>query len=354
MNVWNWVWDKQNELNAAGHERLAEFIERISSDTCDNKHEAVDNYADEAIQMAKDAREPWVELFLRHWRLQSTVLHRQMPKQMVREAVSLIEFSHRPENADCPQGVCAVQDLTACYRAYDGPGYYKERMDACKETLDKITPRWSCFGCISAEYIYALYDNGDYAEALKKLEWVDNKMELSGRSNFDPELDLIRALIFIRLSKFEQAERTLKRFSSTSKVFKLHARVYEALSSAVQQNCNKALQQLPAANDIQVKSDVHTYWVEVIWLCAHANSDLFTTEHLQQCAGFLAHAEDRGAYRQALTMGAMVARLAILAGNDASTAGNALDTMKRVQNKLKEDLGASELISDISKEVERQ
>ncbi len=354
MNVWDWVYDKEQELREAGHEQLADFMDRIPEDTCANRHDAVDSYVDEAIKLAKDAKESWVELFLRHWYLQSAILHRQKPKQMVREAVSLIEFSHRPENADCPQSICAVQDLTACYRASDGPGYYKERLNACKETLDRITPRWSCFGCIGAEYIFALYDNGDYEEALNRLEWIDKQIEQSGCASYDPELELVRALVLIRLCKFEQAEKTLKKLQSGSKVFVLPSRVYAALLQAVQKNYDKALEQLPAAKEIEIKSDMHIFWIEVIWLCTQEKRTLFKSEYLQQCSRFLEHAEARGAYRQALTMGAMVARLANLTGEESGASASALETMKRVQKNLKKDLGASELIAEVAKEIEQQ
>jgi len=352
MNVWAWVDEKKSELRDAGHHHLADFIGRIAVDTCANRHAAVDTYADEAIQLARDANEPWVELFLRHWRLQSTILHRQQPKKMVREAVSLIEFSNRPENIDCPQSVCAVQDLTACYRAYDGPGYYEERAAVCKETLEKITPRWSCFGCIGAEYVYALYDSGNFVEALNQLDWLDRQIELSGHRSFDPEIELIRALVQMRLGQFEQAERTLKQFpKTTSHVFKLQAVVFKALSSALQNQHQEAFQQLPLGKDVKVKSDLHSYWVEVIWLCTKASKDLLTPSHLQQCAQFLELAEDRGAYRQALLMGAMVNRLALISPMNKAIANDALETMKRVRPMLKSDLGATELIDTISNEM---
>jgi len=97
MNIWRWVGEKRAELLKNGHDQLADLIENISSDTCSGNHDAVDRYAEEAIQLARDINEPWVEIFLRHWRLQSAVLRREKPKEMVREAVELLEFSHNSE-----------------------------------------------------------------------------------------------------------------------------------------------------------------------------------------------------------------------------------------------------------------
>ena len=59
--------------------------------------------------------------------------------------------------------------------------------------------------------------------------------------------------------------------------------------------------------------------------------------------GTLLYAEERGATREALQMGAMVAAMFIAAG-DGDTAHEALDVLKRVQPLLRTDFGVSELI----------
>ena len=172
MNVWGWVWDAKSELEEQGHVELKGYMDRMPSDTCDGRHDLVDSYADEAIGMAKELNIGWVELFLRHWKLQSHVLHRAKPEAMLKEAVHLLEFSSRDENKDCPQSVCAVQDLTSCYGCIDGPGYFEERIAVAEETLERINPDWDCYACIATEYASALLDDGQIDQCIEYLSLI--------------------------------------------------------------------------------------------------------------------------------------------------------------------------------------
>src|SRR5690606_23689187 len=142
MDIWQWVHDIDPELRRGGHARLAELIKRLPSATVDEQHERVDALAPEALSLARAAGLPWVEEFVLHWHLQSRVLHRSHGDMALGEAVALVEYAHSEPARGCPQAVCTVQDLAACYSQVDGPGYGPERAAVARETLARIDPTW--------------------------------------------------------------------------------------------------------------------------------------------------------------------------------------------------------------------
>ncbi len=173
MDIWDWVHSTTERLREgdAEQQRLARLIRELPSATCDDEHERVDMLVPEAVALARSLDEPWIELFLRHWNLQSRVLHRCLARpEELREAVDLLEFANRPTTQKCPQSVCVTQDLACCYSRADGPGYVNERLAVAQETLARIDPSWPCFDCISAEYFSALMDDARAEEALRFVE----------------------------------------------------------------------------------------------------------------------------------------------------------------------------------------
>ena len=170
MDIWAWVRASTRELSSSGHARLAELLMQIPDATCDDRHAEVDALVPEALALARATKNPWIEMFVRHWSLQSRVLHRHEVSDCLPEAVSLLEFASRPGARDCPQSVCVTQDLACCYGDKDGPGYAAERLAVARETLARIDPTWPCFDCISSEYVAALIDDDRAAEALPFIE----------------------------------------------------------------------------------------------------------------------------------------------------------------------------------------
>jgi tetratricopeptide (TPR) repeat protein len=172
VNIWAWVHEIKHRLErgAAPEQRLAELMNELPSAAVDEAHERVDSMVPEAVALARELDEPWAEVFVRHWNLQSRVLHRRQAGEELREAVSLLDFASGPRTRGCPQSVCAVQDLAVCYAIRDGPGYVAERLAVASETLARIDPGWACFDCISGEYFSALIDDERPAEALAFIE----------------------------------------------------------------------------------------------------------------------------------------------------------------------------------------
>ncbi len=167
MDIWGWVSATKRQLREGGNERLASLMSALPTMVCDNEHARVEALVPEALALARAAKRPWVEVFIRHWLLQSRVFHRHEVGRSRHEAVSLLEFANREETEGCPQSICVTQDLAGCYARVDGPGYVSERLQVARESLNKIDPSWPCYACISSEYADALIDGGEEEEALR-------------------------------------------------------------------------------------------------------------------------------------------------------------------------------------------
>ncbi|KIG15177.1 TPR repeat protein [Enhygromyxa salina] len=207
MNIWAWVREtnarlRRGEPNA---QRLAQLIDELPSAAVNEAHERVESMVPEALALARELDEPWVQLFVRHWNLQSRVLHRRRAGDELREAVSLLDFASGAQTQACPQSVCAVQDLAVCYAIRDGPGYVPQRLAVAQETLARIDPSWGCFDCISAEYVSALLDDDKPADALA---FIERQAKLAAEHGelepgFNSRLNRARALAL--LDRAEQA-----------------------------------------------------------------------------------------------------------------------------------------------------
>jgi tetratricopeptide (TPR) repeat protein len=181
VDIWRWVLDTEDELERNGDGRLAYLMRMIPHFTCEDRHAEVDALMPEALALARARKSPWIELFLRHWHLQSRVLHRHEVRDALPEAVSLLEYASRDETRGCPQSVCCTQDLAACYGDLDGPGYAEERLAVSAETLSRIDPTWPCFDCISAEHASALADAGRADDRLVFLRKQAGQLGEAGR-----------------------------------------------------------------------------------------------------------------------------------------------------------------------------
>ncbi|MEL7369418.1 MAG: hypothetical protein AAFN74_10930 [Myxococcota bacterium] len=166
MDIWAWVEDFTEQLAKAGQQRLAYEVLQLPSLVVDNRHEEVDRLVPGLLGAARDLQHRWLEVYVRHWNLQSRVLKRYEVKGLLPEAIELLDFANQDDTKTCPQSICVVQDLAHCYADTDGPAYGQERLDVAKETLSRIDPSWPCFRCISGEYASALLDMDRPQEAL--------------------------------------------------------------------------------------------------------------------------------------------------------------------------------------------
>lgn len=200
MNIWKWIDDLEPELRTAGHQHLAELMRELPRAAASDRHDRVDALAPVALALARAARLPWVEVFVRHWHLQSRVLHRAQGDMALGEAVALVDFSHGEAARGCPQAVCTVQDLAACYAWVDGPGYAPERIAVSRETLSRIDPSWPCYACISNELAGALRDQGAPQACIDFLD-EQRRVMAPGRHELLPQ----RIGALIELGRVEEA-----------------------------------------------------------------------------------------------------------------------------------------------------
>ena len=353
MDIWGWVYDVEEKLREEGKNSLADGIDKLPSDTVDGRHQEIDNYIGELVAEAKNSGHSWVELFIRHWYLQSKVLHRNEPKDAIKEAVSLLEFAHTEENRDCPQSICVVQDLANSYGAFDGPGYAEERLAVAAESLEKINPNWPCYKCIGAEYVEALQDAKRYDECIEFLDKVDNDFIESGRSKDTSHLLLTRVDVLADLGKFKKARKLAKKLSSWGggNSFILESNMFKARIEALDGNYEKALALRPSFEKIKVElPSLYDYWSEIQYhiLCNMPAQQ--TPENIQTMLEVALEMEARGTYRQAFNAYGWLLELSQLLPTSLDT-DDLLMRMEKMMGNLNKDLGAAARLAGLAKSV---
>lgn len=345
MDLWAWVNETERRLRKEGHRRLADLIERLPTEVCNDQHDRVDAIAPEALALAKSLELPWVEVFLKHWWLQSRVLHR-MDGRALGDAVALVELAHRDETRACPQGVCAVQDLASCYGLVDGPGFAEERLAVAKETLDRIDASWPCFTCISSEYASALRDRGDASESL---EFIDRQIAtLIARGQRDAIYDFPRdrVEVLIELGQLESALSfvdELARRGRKDAHHELSRRLDRARILARLGRADDALQSLPTIDEVRPTPLFYWFWADAavqLVRCGLAPNDAQLGRILQ---GFVDRLERQGVGRTTLELAHLHGRLALERGAP-HVARRALATMERATKLLNRPLDALERV----------
>ncbi|MCA9549615.1 MAG: hypothetical protein KC933_06245 [Myxococcales bacterium] len=170
MDVFAWLDAVNGTLLELGEHRLVDGVFRLSSLIHNDQHDAVDALVPELLTDLQRVRHPWLEVYVRHWALQSRILRRADVARGLDDAVYLVDFASQEETRDCPQSICAVQDLAAAYGYADGAGYAEERLAVTRETLDRIDATWPCFDCLSVEHADALVRAGRPEDAVEFVE----------------------------------------------------------------------------------------------------------------------------------------------------------------------------------------
>ncbi len=338
MNIWEWVEDLENELHSTGQDRLAYLMRTVPGHCCDGDHAFVDNVTAEALSLARAHGHPWLEVFFRHWHLQSQVLRRARGRDNLPEAVSLLEFANRPETRECPQSICAVQDLANCYGKVDGPGYIEERLAVAQETLGRIDPSWDCWRCISAEYITALVDAGrleDERAARAKL-----REEIAPHGDPDTKMLMGEAEMELRAGDFDVAECLIeqaeaKRWSNDEKT---RVEILRAELLARKGDAAKAVEALPPAADAWVDHSDFVDWTRAALAIRKAGGDV--PDLAREIWAMAEHAAVAGRIRDGITLFGRFADLSLEARALLST-GEALDRIDALIPDLARDMGAA-------------
>lgn len=266
MDIWRWVVETETTLIENGQIRLAEIIDELSHAVCDGRHARVDALVPEALALARAAEQPWLEVFIRHWNLQSLIFHRYQVKDALPEAVRLLDFASQETTRDCPQSICVTQDLTQCYAQLDGPGFVQERIEAARETLERIDPTWPCYVCISGEYAGALCDDRRFEEVLEFVAETRQRLAAAGKDQPGAVLGCNTAPALMALGRFSEALEEAERWDvSLSGEHSAKKRdLLCALALARMERFSEALERMLSADKVLEMGGNYVEWARCV------------------------------------------------------------------------------------------
>ena len=315
MDIWAWVWNLQKDLREAGQGRVADLIDSIPDDTFNSRPERVLAALPEAIAAARALKNPWLEVFFRHWGLNNRLSNQAEGEVALSEAVSLIEFAHREGHVDCPQSVCVTQDIAICYGNIDGPGWAPDILAVCEETLARIDPSWPCFCCISREYAEALLDSDRPAEAVSFLARQADAMRGEG-DTLDPAFQALQARAIWKSGEPDRALALLAEVDRQdeeeggSDPERWHLRaILRATILAERGETEAAAEALPAWSDLT--PGAYGSWVQAACLLAQRAPARNVWQLGRQLHLSLAHFSRVGAHFDAVTAAVRHAELAL-------------------------------------------
>ncbi|WP_369183738.1 hypothetical protein [Streptomyces sp. Y1] len=320
-DIWAWVHDTHQQLAEAGHHRLAEAIYALPGHANEGRDDQLDAVYPEAVAAARALGLPWVEVYLRHWRMQNLLNKRHQGEQALPEAVDLLEFAHREETVGCPQSVCVVQDFAICHARVDGPGYVPQRLEVLGETLARIEPGRACFDCLSREYSDALEDDGRPADALSHLDTAAARIQAAGERlslHFHHSragtLHLLgrHQEVLDLLDTAERAERARGHEPDESDVrwgALLRARALASLGRT-----EEALALLPERAEAERHADLRQVWTSTVELLVAAGAQENDAELGTVLAGWVGYLDGTGSHRPCVDLLLAAGRLAVARG----------------------------------------
>ncbi|MER7672978.1 hypothetical protein ABTY61_31605 [Kitasatospora sp. NPDC096128] len=320
-DIWAWVRDTHQQLREAGHERLADAIYELPEHATEGRNEQLDAVYPEAVAAARALGLPWVEVYLRHWRMQNLLNKRQQGESVMPEAVDLLEFAHREETAGCPQSVCVVQDFAICHARVDGPGYVTERLEVVGETLERIEPGRACYDCLSREYSDALEDDGRAADALAHLDTAAARMQAAGQQvslrfhraragtlhllgRHEEVLALLDTTDRATRARGEELDESDQRWGAL-----LRARAHASLGRT-----EEALALLPARAEAERHADLRETWTRTVELLVAAGAWENDAELGAVLAGWVGYLDGTGSHRPCVDLLLAAGRLALARG----------------------------------------
>ncbi|MFJ1752913.1 hypothetical protein [Kitasatospora sp. NPDC088134] len=320
-DIWSWVHETHRKLAESGQHRLADALAEIAGHAVEGRNEQLDAMYPEALASARALGLPWVEVFLRHWRLQNLLNKRHQGEAAMSEAVSLLEFAHREETASCPQSVCAVQDFTICHANIDGPGYVPERLAVLEEALSRVEPARACFDCLSREYADTLEDDGRPEDALGHLDRAQTRIVAAGEQ-VSLSFAHSRTSALHRLGRHQEA---LDVYDTSERAYvaagnrlddddRRKLAVGRALQHAALGRTDRALALLPAAEEADRYPDIRHRWVAAVELLVAAGefeNDAVLGARIASWSGEL---DTAGSHRPCLELVLAAGRLALARG----------------------------------------
>jgi len=264
MDIWQWVHDRQDTLYDSGHDELANYIDQISNHAVNDKFDLVDQVYHAAMPLCRAMEDKWLEIYFRHWRLQAHVLKNYDAKGLLPEAIALLDFSHAEETKDCPQRICAVQDLAACYGIKDGPGFAEERVAVCRETLAQIDGSWPCYECVSGELVDALMDAKKYKLAEEEVEKTNSEIA-KYRENKESELILTQTRLYLEKGNAKKAWDLIKNATNplAGEGFEREQKLLKTLTLCHLGQWEDALKIVPKFEDALIAATYYKDWTRI-------------------------------------------------------------------------------------------
>lgn len=310
MDIWAWVNDHLEEL-AKEDADLARQLDALSGWACDGQHGRVDAALPAITARLRALNKPWLEVFARHWGLQSRILHRQDARHdALREAVDLAERAHRDDALDCPQSICVTQDLCAAYGVVDGRGHAEARIAAANEALARITPAWPCYRCIQGELVSALLDQRRPELALERIAAAEQAIRTAGG---DDDLGLARSRALIQVGRLEEALDVARTYANdgqgASGVLAKSLRIANVLVRLGR--LEEGLERLPTRADIGDEVEDYAEWIEVNALLVRDHQHTFDPERVADLNAMVRRLSLHCAHRDTVESASRLADVAI-------------------------------------------
>lgn len=346
MDIWSWVYPRLDAVEEK-EPRLGNLLRNLSHWTSEGQHDRIDAVWPEVQAGIGRLKDPWLEVYARHWRLQSLVLHRHDVRVGLPEAISLLERASRPDARDCPQAVCVAQDVCAAYSHRDDFGYGEERLAVSRETLDQIDPTWPCWRCIGAEHAAALGDLGRHEEALAFIASHHAAIKQAGGVLKPSDLVLSRAWALLRLGRHEEALQLLDgvRNEEGGSTWLMSREIVRAQLFVEMGRWREAQEVLPPHREIRLEASEWSGWcVVTVELLRQGVGEL--GEVMAWLSEFRRGLEERENSRDALEIALLQGRLAVERGRNL-TARYALAAAGRIRTMLRKDGGADGEIAEL-------
>jgi len=312
LNIWAWVYEETRTLRESGNERLADLMDEIPDAVSNDRHLEAEGMVHEGVALAKALKRAWVELYLRHWDLQSRVLHRNHGRAALHDAIDLVDFAHRSETKGCPQAICTIQDLSSCYGRADGVGYFEARRQVVEDTLKQIETTRACFTCLGGQLIEAFTDAERPAEALEAWARLEARRTSEGSLDQQEPFEKIEALIALGQAQDALDELTrILPFDRDNDHVRLLRRVQKARILARLDRTEEAKDSLPAFAEIVATGALHWSWVDAVKALSARDPAINDAERGAQVQRLVVERESLGAFYEAITLGEMQAELAL-------------------------------------------
>ena len=166
-SVWSWLYYFLDDLYDSDQDEIADKIEDFSSLAYAKDQDSVEAVYPELLAYARAHENKWLEIFIRHWRLQAYVGTNSDQRKLVPEALDLLAFSQSDDTRDCPQSTCIVDDLAAIYSSIDAPGFAPELLEMLEDAMQGLSPKVECFQCMTMCLVDTWVDLGEPEKALE-------------------------------------------------------------------------------------------------------------------------------------------------------------------------------------------